>query len=67
MTRRLHEPRAPAAADLHDAGVGSRRSGSMAEARRREASRIAALSPRDRALLALDLGHRLAVWFRAAR
>jgi hypothetical protein len=38
----------------------------MAEARRREANRILALTPRERALLALDLGSRLAAWARAA-
>ncbi|MFL5263312.1 MAG: hypothetical protein ACJ79R_14550 [Anaeromyxobacteraceae bacterium] len=43
------------------------RSGCMAEARRREANRILALTPRERALLALDLGSRLAAWARAAR
>jgi hypothetical protein len=36
-------------------------------ARRREAARLAALSPLERALLALDLGERLAAWAEAAR
>jgi hypothetical protein len=37
-----------------------RRSACAAEARRREAQRIAAMTPRERASLALDLGARYA-------
>lgn len=52
-------PRAPPAAPERE-----RRSACAEDARRRERERLLALSPEERALLALDLGERYAAWAR---
>lgn len=48
-------------------GEGPRRSACAADARRREAARILAMTPRERAELALELGRRYAAFARESR
>jgi hypothetical protein len=57
----LREP-APASAAHGPTGEGRRRSACANDARARESRRILALTPTERALLALDLGDRYATW-----
>lgn len=61
MTDDLRQPGTSPAAGAATGG-GRRRSVCANDARARESRRILALSPTERALLALDLGDRYATW-----